>query len=195
MMNWKPEVTGPHLPWSEKPGHPPDSHMMRYPNGPIIDDMTRSAVKKQLSDTVSIYGSGGVIGTFEKEFKEYHSVPNYHVLLHKSGTNALQALYYAAGFLPGDEVIFPVYTFHATCSPAMQFGIQPKFCDCGPDGNIDPLKISQAITPSTKAVVVTHLWGIPCDMTAINAVVSRHPSTLLLEDCSHAHGASIPGSW
>src|ERR1700722_626714 len=92
-------------------------------------------------------------------------------------------------------MIFPVYTFHATCSPAMQLGITPVFCDCKADGTIDPLAIVKCITPATRAVVVSHMWGIPCDMEAIIATLSQSTNRhiYLLEDCSHAHGAMIGG--
>ncbi|KLU91762.1 hypothetical protein MAPG_10711 [Magnaporthiopsis poae ATCC 64411] len=88
---------------------------------------------------------------------------------------------------------FPVYSFHATSSPAMQFGIIPKFCDAAEDGTISPKAISSAITPRTKAIVVTHMWGVPCDMRAICEILERHPHILLFEDCSHAHGAKVDG--
>ena len=91
------------------------------------------------------------------------------------------------------QVIFPVYTFHATSSPAMQFGVVPIFCEALPDGNISPKAILSALTPRTKAVVVTHMWGMPCNMRAICKILADHLGVLLLEDCSHAHGARIAG--
>lgn len=45
----------------------------------------------------------------------------------------------------------------------------------------------------TRIVVVTHMWGIPCNMRAIQKVLDKRPDVLLFEDCSHAHGASIDG--
>jgi len=75
----------------------------------------------------------------------------------------------------------------------MQLGIVPVFCDCKEDGTIDPLAISRCISPATRAVVVCHLWGIPCDMEAIISILSlpNNCHIRLLEDCSHAHGAMI----
>jgi len=89
------------------------------------------------------------------------------------------------------QVIFPVYSFHATASPAMQFGVIPVFCDASDDGNISPEAISAAITPRTRAVVVTHMWGMPCNMKAICEILQNHADILLFEDCSHAPGAKI----
>jgi predicted dehydrogenase len=160
---------------------------------PKISADIEEAVNAQLHTDISIYGSGGVFHDFETEFKEFHGVSNSFALLHNSGSNALQSLYFAARFMPGDEVIFPVYTFHATASPAMHFGIRPIFYDCDDTGNTAPQAIKQAITPRTKAVVINHMWGVPCDLPAILSILAEHPSILLLEDCSHAHAASVNG--
>jgi dTDP-4-amino-4,6-dideoxygalactose transaminase len=91
------------------------------------------------------------------------------------------------------EVIFPVYTFHATCSPAMQYGITPVFCDSDGSGGMDAKILANLMTKKTKVVIVTHMWGMPCDMHAILKVVRQWPGVLLYEDCSHAHGAAIDG--
>ena len=122
--------------------------------------------------------------------KQVHQKPEWYSLLHNSGTNALQALYYGANFQPGDEVIFPVYTFHATVSPAMLFGITLVFCDAGPDGNISTEAIAKAITSRTKAIVVTHMWAVLWDMKEMVPLLASSPHILLLEDCSHAHRVS-----
>ncbi|KAL8840978.1 MAG: hypothetical protein Q9176_003550, partial [Flavoplaca citrina] len=120
---------------------------------PIIDEALEKEMSNQLHTSISIYGNGGVFEDFEIEFKNYHDANCSYTLLHNSGTNALHALYFAAGLSPGDEVIFPVYTFHATCSPAMQFGIKPIFCDANKNGTVSPSAIANAITTKTKAVV------------------------------------------
>jgi predicted dehydrogenase len=71
---------------------------------PIISSDVEGAVVDQLHTTLSIYGNGGVFAEFEKEFKAMHEAPDHYSLLHNSGTNALQALYFGAKLLPGDEV-------------------------------------------------------------------------------------------
>ncbi|GAA5024968.1 hypothetical protein GCM10025734_83980 [Kitasatospora paranensis] len=65
-------------------------------------------------------------------------------------------------------------------------------CETGPDGNIDPARVEELITPRTRAVMVTHLWGKPADMAGLVAVANAH-DLAVLEDGSHAHGASIAG--
>ena len=71
---------------------------------PPVDEGSRRAVEKQLRDSVSIYDSGGIFGKFEQAWKRYHGLPESYTLLHNSGTNALQALYFAIQVQPGDEV-------------------------------------------------------------------------------------------
>ncbi len=77
----------------------------------------------------------------------------------------------------------------------MQLGVTPVFCDALPDGNIDPDDIKRNLTVCTRAVVVTHMWGLPCDMKRIVIILQEHPGVLLLEDCSHAHGAMVDGQY
>lgn len=128
----------------------------------------------QLSSTrIFQYDNEGVFHQIETKFEEYLGLEESFALLYNTGTNAPYALYYAASFMPGDEVAFPVYTFHATCSPALHFGITSIFCDATNDGNISAYVIACAITPKTKAAVVTDMWGLPCDMDAICSVLKQ----------------------
>lgn len=70
---------------------------------------------------------------------------------------------------------------HVLGPPAMQFAVIAKFCDALEDGTISPKAISSAITPRTKATVVTHVWEMPCDMRAICEIIKRHPHILLFQ--------------
>lgn len=157
---------------------------------PIIDKEVEEAVVKQLYTTVSIYDRSGIIKEFEEKFKAYHGTE--HALLTNSGTTAIYSMFVAANFHKDDEVIFPAYNFFASVAPLFFTGATPVFCDAQADGNIDPQKIEALITPNTKAIAITHMWGIPCDMDTIIAICKKH-KLLLLEDCSHAHGATYKG--
>jgi dTDP-4-amino-4,6-dideoxygalactose transaminase len=161
--------------------HPPPHYTW-----PIISNRTREAVARQLDEAVTIYDRSGVFERFERKFAAYHGVA--HALLHNSGTCALLAAFYALGLKPGDEVLCPAYTFFATVSPLMILGATPVFCDCDRDGNIAPESLAERITQRTKAVVVTHMWGMPCEMDPITEFC-RAKGLPLVEDCSHAHGA------
>ncbi len=158
---------------------------------PRITPDAERAVLDQLRSSISIYDRSGIFAEFEQKFADYHRVQ--YALLSNSGTNAIFSMFEGINLQPGDEVICPTYTFYATVSPLMYTGAIPVFCDCRGDGNIDPDEIRHKVTPRTKAVIVTHMWGIPCEMDNIVAICKEN-GLLLLEDCSHAHGASYKGN-
>lgn len=137
------------------------------------------------------YGEGKM---FEREFAEYTGAR--HALTCSNGTTALElALYGAFGpdALLDMEVIVPCRTFMATASCVDTFGMIPVLAD------IDPVTLNVTVetlearrNARTRAVIVVHFGGLPCDMEAIRAWADRH-ELLLIEDCAHAHGARIDG--
>lgn len=158
---------------------------------PRISKRLENDVVRQLHNTISIYDRSGVFEKFEDAFANYHH--RRHALLCSSGTAAIHSMFVAAGFRAGDEVICPAYTFFATVTPLLFTGAKPVLCDCDENGNIDPAQIEGKITSRTKGVVITHMWGIPCDMRRITALCKKY-KIVLMEDCSHAHGARYKGS-
>lgn len=157
---------------------------------PTVDDGLRAAVLAQLDESISIYNRSGVIARLEDRLSAYHS--GRRALLTCTGTAALHTLFTAAG-LAGQEVICPAYTFFATCTPLFSVGAIPVLADCREDGNIDPADVERRITPNTGAIVVTHMWGMPCDMGPL-AEIAQRKGLLLIEDGSHAHGATYHGA-
>ena len=132
-----------------------------------------------------------VVAEFESEFANYHNTK--FALTSNSGTSSLHAAFFAVGICDGDEVIAPSLTFHATASPLKQLNAVPILCDCEPDtGNIDPKEIEKKITNRTKAIIVTHLCGHPCEMDEIMRI-SKKNNIPVIEDCSHAHGSMYKG--
>ncbi len=157
---------------------------------PPINKKIEKAVIKQLHESISIYDRSGIFKDFEEAFAKYHK--RKYALLCSSGTLAIHSMFVAAGFKEGDEVICPVYTFFATVTPLLFTGAKPVFCDIDENGNIDPKEIERKITSKTKGVIVTHMWGIPCQMDEIVKICKKN-NLILLEDCSHAHGAKYKG--
>ena len=132
-----------------------------------------------------------IVEEFEKNFAGYQK--RKYALTTNSGTSSLYAAFFAVGLDPGDEVLAPTLTFHATATPILQNSAIPVLVDCEADtGNIVPVGIEKRITNKTKAVVITHLWGHPCEMGEILEIIREH-SLLLIEDCSHAHGSTYKG--
>ena len=99
----------------------------------------------------------------------------------------------ALGLPRGSEIIFPALTFWVVPEIARVAGLTPVFADVDPvTFNLDPAAFERAITPRTRAVVPTHLYGLPCDMDAMLRIARRH-GLLVIEDCAHALGATWQG--
>lgn len=128
---------------------------------------------------------------FEQEFAAWFGVA--HALAHPNGTAALHAALFAVGVGQGDEVICPSLTFWASAAQALNLGASLHFCDVDPETvNISPADFERRIGPRTKAVVVVHYAGYPCNMDAILAIARKH-GIKVIEDVSHAHGARYKG--
>ena len=104
-------------------------------------------------------------------------------------SNCTDALHLACRVLDigeGDEVICPSLTFAASVNCIRYVGATPVFCDvCGiHDMNINPAEIEKAVTPKTKAIIVVHFAGFPCDMDAIMQIARKH-NLKVIEDACH----------
>ncbi|GLY53593.1 DegT/DnrJ/EryC1/StrS family aminotransferase [Lentzea sp. NBRC 102530] len=157
---------------------------------PPITEQSKQAVADQLAESVSIYDRSGVVAELEDALADYFGVR--HAVLMSSGTAALHAMYAASLIEPGDEVIVPAYTFFATATPLLHLGAIPVLADCDETGNISVTEVAAKLTPKTAAIVATHMWGIPANLPALRALAQEHHLPLL-EDGSHAHGASLGG--
>lgn len=164
----------PHWQWPPESQARTDS-VVRYLQDPVENDR----------------GYPVIVEKFERRFADYHG--RKYCLGMNAGTSALFSAFFAVGLGRGDEIIAPTMTFIATATPIIRLNATPVFCDCEPDtGNIDPKDIERKITKRTKAIVVTHLCGHPCEMDAITEIAKKN-GLFLIEDCSHAHGSTFHG--
>ena len=134
---------------------------------------------------------GNNVETFEKEFASY--CKSSCCLGVGSGLDALILSLRACNFEKDSEIIIPSNTYIATILSALHANYKPVLVE--PDintYNIDPLKIEEAITTKTRAILVVHLYGKLCDMVAINAIAKKY-NLKVIEDCAQAHGASYKG--
>ena len=126
----------------------------------------------------------------EVKFAEY--IETKYCSACSSGTAALTLAVAALGIHKGDEVIVPEFTMIATAWAVTYCGGVPVFVDCGEDLNINPDLIEEKITDRTKAIIVTHIYGRPCNMLHITEICKKH-NLYLIEDACEAHGALYQG--
>lgn len=135
---------------------------------------------------------GKMVVAFEAEFRRHFGLRNALAL--NSGTAALHLAILGAGVGPGDEVITTAQTFVATAMAVLYVGARPVFADLMPGGpNIDPIDVERRIGPRTKAILVVHYGGYPCDMDEVRALAVRH-GLVVIEDAAHAVGATYRGA-
>lgn len=164
---------------------PQDEHL-KWPVFRVEDE---EAVLRVLRDgNVSTHP---VIQELEDDFRKFTG--RRHALAHCNGTSALMAAFHSLDLQPGDEVLVPSATFWASVLPMIWCGLVPVFCESEPETlGLDPVDAARRITPRTKAMVMVHLWGLPCKVAELTALAKAH-DLRIIEDASHAHGASHHG--
>jgi dTDP-4-amino-4,6-dideoxygalactose transaminase len=144
-----------------------------YPGGLEIGDEEKAAVMHVLDDKYLFryYGPSDVeskVQLFKEEFSDKIGVK--HSLATNSCTSALICSMVALGIGPGDEVIVPGYTFFASCASIIAARAVPVIAEVDDSLTLDPLDVEKKITPRTKAIIVVHMRGAPCDMSGILAL-------------------------
>jgi perosamine synthetase len=156
---------------------------------PVMDGREREYVENCMRG--NWIASGEFIERFEKKFAEICGA-SYGVAC-CNGTAAIHLALESLGIGDGDEVIIPAFTLIASANMVCLSGATPVLVDVTPDTwCIDPAQIEAKITPRTKAIMVVHMYGHPCDMDAIMGIAGRHKLTVI-EDAAQAHGAKYRG--
>jgi dTDP-4-amino-4,6-dideoxygalactose transaminase len=128
---------------------------------------------------------------FETEFAAFAGCK--HAIAVANGTVALELALYALWIGTCDEVIVPSRTFVASASCAVMRGARPVFADVDPiSQTLTADNIRNVLSPSTRAIIVVHLAGWPCDMDPIIELAREH-RLKVIEDCAQAHGATYKG--
>jgi dTDP-4-amino-4,6-dideoxygalactose transaminase len=154
----------------------------------IEADITEAIGRVLKSGHVILGGEGRAL---EEEFAEF--VGARFAVGVSSGTDALILALKAVGAGYRDEVITVANTAVPTASAIRAVGAIPRFVDVDPTTLLmDLSQIESAITERTKALIPVHLFGLPVDMAALNAIARRH-NLFVIEDCAHAHGARDHG--
>jgi dTDP-4-amino-4,6-dideoxygalactose transaminase len=154
-----------------------------------IKDEVQDALAATLATMHLLKGEN--VTAFEREVAAY--IGTAHASGVASGTDALLLAVLGLGLGAGDEVIIHTNAFAADLEAVHHAGAQPVLVDVEADGlGPDADAVARAITPRTKAILAVHLYGSPLQLDAVEAI-SRQHNLALIEDCSHAHGASRAG--
>jgi perosamine synthetase len=130
---------------------------------------------------------GKYVNRFEDMFAQFCGTS--HALTTCNGTAALHLALLALDIGPGDEVIMPNLTFVASGNSVLYCSARPVFVDVDrTTWNIDPDKVEEKISERTKAIIVVHLYGHPCDMDGVMHIAKKH-NLKVIEDSAEAHGA------
>ena len=133
--------------------------------------------------------NGPLVRELEEKLTDYTGVN--HLLYVGNGTVALQLAIKALG-LHG-EVITTPFSYVATSSSLVWENCVPVYADIDPDTfNIDPESIADCITSETTAILATHVYGIPCDVEAIESIARKH-NLKVIYDAAHAFGVKYKG--
>jgi len=147
---------------------------------PFITEKDKKSVLAVLNtDDLSL---GPRCSEFEKKFATKIGVK--YACSVSSGTAGLHLLMLACGIGVGDEVITTPFSFIASANSILYVGAKPVFVDIDPlTYNINPLKIEEKITKKTKAILVVHIFGQPCDMNPIKKLAKKYKLQIIEDAC------------
>ena len=129
-------------------------------------------------------GTGPLTQTFEEKFRQYKQ--SKFAVSVNSCTAAIHLSLIALGLKKGDEVITTPMTFASTINAIVLVGAKPVLADINKKTfNIDPVNIQKKITKKTKAILIVHLAGLPCEINKIKKIAKKN-NLYLLEDCAHS---------
>lgn len=162
-----------------------------FPPWPYFGEEEAAAAASVIRSGRVNYWTGDQGRAFEKEFAFWSGAA--HAIAVANGTASLELALRALGVGPGDEVITTSRTFIASASAAVMVGATPVVADVDRDSqNVTAETLNAVLTPQTRALIVVHLAGWPCDMDPIMEL-ARNNDLFVIEDCAQAIGATYRG--
>ena len=136
---------------------------------------------------------GPAVEAFEQAFASFLGGGHVRTCSTEYGRMALYFILKAMEFPPDAEIIVPALTFWVVPEITRVAGLTPVFADIDPATfTLSPQAVERAITPRTRAILPTHLYGLACDMDPILEIARRH-DLKVIEDCAHSLGAEYKG--
>ena len=166
----------------------PEPILVTRPTMPPIEKYCESV--QAIWDSRWLTNNGAFHRELERRLAEYLGIE--HVSLFCNGTIALLVALQMLRINEG-EVITTPFTFPATAHVLYWNRLRPVFCDIDDDTlNLDPARIERLISPDTKAIMPVHVFGVPCDIEAIQEIADRH-GLYVIYDAAHAFGVRCNG--
>lgn len=163
---------------------------------PVYEPILNGNEKKYVLDCLDsswISSKGKYVEQFETEFAKYIGVKNATTV--SNGTVALHLALLALGIGEGDEVIVPTLTYIASVNAIKYVGATPVFVDSiASTWQMDPVDVEKKITTKTRAIMVVHLYGHPCDMDSIVKIANKN-DVFIIEDCAEALGSKYKNQY
>jgi len=158
----------------------------------ILKKFSRQTVNFNIADlkefVKTLINKQNKIKIFEKIFSEYLKVKN--IIFTSSARIALYVILKALNFKENTEILLPDYIIPVVPKIVSYFNLIPVFVEVDKTtNNIDPSCIQKKITKRTKAIIVAHIHGQPCNLDEI-LKISKENNLILIEDCAQACGAS-----
>jgi len=166
-----------------------------------VNDLSRDPSALQTATAAALarvaasgwYLLGPELGAFEQAFGGYLGVQ--HCVGVANGTDAIELALRGVGCAPGDEVLTAANAGSYATTAMLRAGLVPRYCDVDPTTLcLSSATVSAGLTPRTRAVVVTHLYGMMADIEAIVGLC-RTMGIAVVEDCAQAAGASRAGAF
>ena len=158
---------------------------------PLLTDDDKRRVLEVLDS--GHFVAGRWVRQFERAFSAYLGAA--HGAATSSGSAALEVAFQAAGIGPGARVVTTPFSFVSSANAILRCGAVPVFADIDRRTfNLDPASVEDLVvrTPGTRAILLVHLYGLPCAMNALMDLAHRH-RLVVIEDAAQAHGATFRG--
>jgi dTDP-4-amino-4,6-dideoxygalactose transaminase len=184
-LTMNPKSDAAHLPEVANPSFAEPFPFMR----PTVPDLSQVIADYQVAYGNGLLTNAALVGRLESAVAERLRVK--HCVAVSSCTSGLMMVMRALG-LKG-EVILPSFTFFATGHAALWNGLKPVFANCATDSwNVSPSDVEKKINSATSAIIGVHMYGNPCDVTALEAIAGRHGLKLIF-DAAHGFGSAYRG--
>ncbi|MCR4740308.1 MAG: DegT/DnrJ/EryC1/StrS family aminotransferase [Lachnospiraceae bacterium] len=141
-------------------------------------------------DEGALTNNGPKVQRYRSQLADHLGTDNVDVFV--NGHSALVTAIKAMDLPEGGEVLTSPFTFVSTTNAIIQCGLTPVFCDIGENYNISLSSIERNLTDKSCAIITPHIFGIPCDVKAIDEIAQKH-GLKVIYDAAQAFGTKIGG--